>query len=99
MLPWIKVQDYQAEDRERALGWAPGWHQPQEVTFGEWDTTDGRGNDVAKHVGWMLAGVVGALYEDFGYFSEDMLKYYGIDAVKFIVPMKMIEVPDAPVST
>lgn len=89
---WIKASDYQAEMYEKALVWAKGWDKPCAATFMQAATTDGRGNDVAQHTGWLLDSV-GAFYEDFGYFGDWELKYYGIDAAQYVLPMSSIELP------
>lgn len=93
LMSWYRVSDYQPEMYEKALAWTEGWAEPCPVTWQTASTTDGRGNDVAQHTGWLM-NTVGAFYEDFGYFSESELKYYGIDAVEYIFPLKEIDLPD-----
>lgn len=86
---WYKASDYQADDYEEALVWAPGWARPSVARYTTAATTDGRGNDVSEHKGWLLNSV-GAFYEDFGYFGETDLLYYGINAVQYVFPSCVI---------
>lgn len=89
---WYKIGEYVPKKYGQALVWAEGWSQPYSACYCTAPTTDGRGNDVSEHTGWLLSNV-GAFYEDFGYFSDQDLLYYGIDSVKYIIPFKEIETP------
>lgn len=93
MAKWYKVSDYDAARYEHAIVWSKGWLEPRAACYCDASTTDGRGNDVSRHTGWLLE-TVGAFYEDFGYFSENDLLYYGINAVQYVLPFNSLELPD-----
>ena len=92
MMGWLKVSEYEAENFEQGIVFAEGWREPCLATYQAACTTDGRGNDVSTATGWLLSSVA-AFYEDFGYFDDWEIKYYGVGAAEYVIPLKNLELP------